>query len=284
MDKKESLEEIILKTIDIPSLPSIAAKVLKLSNDDRSSTGELEQIISTDQSFSTRILKIANSPYFGRSRNIDSISTAVMVIGFNNMKSLVIASAMKDLYKKTGAYEKSLWEHSLGVSICASVLANLTRLVPSEEAMIAGLIHDVGCNVIYNSMPEKYSAVMEKAYREGRPLIEVEQEDLGFNHCSAGGLIAGKWRLPVNMEIAMSHHHKETFAAMPAAENDMNRNLCRLVMTADAICFDMGLGMKSPATPLNIDLGEIGLPADKLDEIKEEVRINYSENTEDMAI
>jgi len=281
MDKQANLEEIILKTIDIPSIPAVAGKVLKLSNDDGASVDELERIILTDQSFSTRMLKIANSPYFGRSRNIDSISTAVMVIGFKNMKSLVIASAIKDLYKKSGRYEKGFWEHSLAVSVCASVLASRSRLVQSEEAMIAGLVHDVGCNVIYNSSPDAYAAVMEKAYKEGKPLIEMERECLGFDHCAAGGLIAGKWRLPIAMEIAMAHHHKETFSGIPDSVNDVNRNLCKIVYLADAICFDLGLGMKSPETALIIDLGDLGLQADKLDEIKEEVQRLYSEAPRD---
>lgn len=278
-----TIEEVILKTIDIPSLPVIAVKVLKLTKDDRSSMNELERIINRDEAFSARILKIANSPYFGRSRDIDSISTAMMVIGFNNMQSLVLASALKDIYKKTSLFERGLWEHSLCVSIAASVLAHETRLAPSEEAHIAGLTHDLGCSVIYNSMTKEYSALMEKAYHDGIPLIQAENEVLGFNHCNAGQLIAKKWRLPVNMELVMAYHHKETIVNMPDSESEVNKNLCKIVSVADSLCFDMGIGMKNPERSSKTGLEEIGIHEDRLSEIKKEIEQHYLEQTEDIG-
>ncbi|MBI3592322.1 MAG: HDOD domain-containing protein, partial [Nitrospirae bacterium] len=131
-------------------------------------------------------MRIANSPYYGRGRSIDTVSTAIILIGFNSMKSLVAAASMKDLHRKFGLFEQRHWEHSLGVSIASSLLAGETQLTQPEEALIAGLIHDMGKIVLNNSMPEPYSVIIERVYEEGLPSIEVEDEMLGFNHCNVG--------------------------------------------------------------------------------------------------
>ncbi|TAN44339.1 MAG: HDOD domain-containing protein [Nitrospirae bacterium] len=284
MIRNEKLEDIILKTVDVPSIPAIAAKVLKITNDDRASIAELEKIISKDEAFAARVLKVANSPYFGRSRDICSISTAMMVIGFNNMHSLVVASALKDLYKKNTVYEKSLWEHSLCVSIAAAILACETRLVPTEEAHIAALVHDLGASVLLNCMPNDYKAITDKAYRDGISLIKAEEEFLRFNHCDTGNLIARKWRLPMSMELVMSYHHKETIDAIPKSTEELDLNICRVVKAADELCLNIGIGLKNPDTSARLDLGDIGIPESRIPEIKKEIEKNYLEHTSDIIL
>lgn len=272
--KEEILEKIISETVDIPSLPPVAMKVLQLMNDDYSSINELEKIILKDQSFSTRILRIANSPYYGRGRSIDTISTAIILIGFNTMKNLVVAASLKDLHRKFGLFEQRLWEHSLGVSIAASLLAAETQMLMSEEALVAGLIHDVGKTVLNNSMPESYSVVIEKVYEEGLPFIEVEDEMLGFNHCNVGGLIARKWKLPRNLEVVIECHHSETF---PDFENRNFEILCEIVRIADAVCLNLGIGLRRPLNISDIELERLGISEGRFGEIQETIKKTYAE-------
>ncbi len=160
--QEEIIERIILKTVDIPSLPPIAMKVMGLIQDDYASLKTLEDIISRDQGFATRLLRIANSPYYGRDRKIEDIPQAILLIGFETLKSLVIATSLKDLHRNFGVFEQRLWEHSLGVALCSSLLAMVTRLATSDEALVCGLIHDVGKTVINNAMPEMYMQIYEK--------------------------------------------------------------------------------------------------------------------------
>ncbi|MBF0330211.1 MAG: HDOD domain-containing protein [Nitrospirae bacterium] len=284
MGNNEKLEDIILKTVDIPSIPAIAAKVLAITNNDKSSIDELEKIISRDEAFAARILKVANSPYFGRSRDICSISTAMMLIGFNNMHSLVVASALKDLYKKNTVYEKALWEHSLGVSIAASILAYKTHLAPAEEAHIAGLVHDLGSSVLLNCIPNDYKAITDKAYRDGISIIKAEEEFLRFNHCEAGSLIAKKWRLPITMELVMAYHHKETIDSLPKNRDELDLNICRIVKAADELCLDIGIGLKNPNTSATLDLTDIGIAESSIQDIKQEIEKSYLEHTSDITI
>ncbi len=240
---QSDLEKIILDTIDIPSLPTVAVKALELINSDSSSVDELEKIISRDQSFSARLLRIANSPYYGMNRRIDTISSGVMLIGFNTMKSLVVAASLKDMHRKFGLFEQKLWEHSLGVSVASSILARASKLAPPEEALVAGLIHDVGKTILNNSIPDKYAIITQKVYEEGTQYKDVEMDLLGYTHCDVGGLIARKWKLPKNLEIVIQYHHAET---LPTFEDSSFESLCQIVNVADSVCLSQSIGMKGP--------------------------------------
>lgn len=272
--KEEVLEKIILETVDIPSLPPIAMKVLQLINDDYSSIKELEKIIGRDQAFSARLLRIANSPYYGRDRSIDTISTGILLIGFNTMKSLVVAASLKDLHRRFGLFEQRLWEHSLGVSIAASLLALETKLMMPEEAMIGGLIHDVGKTILNNSMPESYSVIVERVYEANQPFLEVENEMLGFNHCHVGGLIARKWKLPKNLESVAEFHHAEDFSVM---EDRSYENLCKVVNVADAMCVVMGIGLRTPLAGYKVPFELLGLTEARYAEVENLFKKTYDE-------
>jgi HD-like signal output (HDOD) protein len=169
--QEDVIEKIILKTVDIPSLPPIAMKVMDLIQDDSASLSVLEETISRDQGFVTRLLRIANSPYYGQDRKIDDIKQALLLIGFETLKSLVVVTALRDLHRKFDAFEQKLWEHSLGVALCSSLIAMVTLLAKPDEALVCGLIHDVGKTIINNSMPDVYPKVYEKMYETGQTVI-----------------------------------------------------------------------------------------------------------------
>jgi len=270
--REDMLEKIIMQTIDVPSIPPMASKVLQLVSSDYSSINELESIVSQDQSFSTRILKIANSPYYGRGKSIDTISTAIIIIGFNSVKSLVMAASLKDLHRKSGLFEQQHWEHSLGVSMAASLLAAETKMVMPEDLITGGLIHDVGKIVINNSMPDQYSLVIEKVYEEKVPSIAAEDDILGFNHCNVGGLIARKWKLPRNLEAVIEYHHAEQY---PAFEDSGYGTLCQIVQVADAMCLHLGIGTQGGFDQSAIGYEQLGITTTRFNLLKERLKQDF---------
>lgn len=269
---ENTLEKIVLDTVDIPSIPPMAAKVLQLVDSDYTSINQLENIISHDPSFSTRLLKIANSPYYSRGRSIDSISTAIIIIGFKDMKSLVMAASLKDLHRRSGLFEQKHWEHSLGVSIASSLLAAETQMLSPEEALIGGLIHDFGKIVINNSLPDQYSAVIDRVYEKNIPTLVAEDELFGFNHCNLGGLIARKWKLPSNLEIVVEYHHAEQY---PAFEDSSYETLCQLVQVADAMCLHIGIGIQAAVDVSKIGFEQLGLTAARVDTLLKRLKHDY---------
>ncbi|GAB6183168.1 HDOD domain-containing protein [Thermodesulfovibrio hydrogeniphilus] len=261
--QEEIIERIILKTVDIPSLPPIAMKVMQLVKDDYASLKSLEEIITRDQGFTTRLLRIANSPYYGQDRKIESISQAIMLIGFDTLRSLILATSLRDLHRKYGPFEQKLWEHALGVGLCASLIAMITHLSNSDEALVCGLIHDVGKTVINNAMPEMYIKVYEKVYQEKRLSIEIENELLGFNHTIIGNLISKKWKLPEKYEIVITYHHESTYADH---EDPAFADICNIIKVSDQICLNLGIGLKEPIeVPIENDL--VGMNEEEMAEV-----------------
>jgi putative nucleotidyltransferase with HDIG domain len=270
---KKDLEKIILETVDVPSLPTVAMKALELINDDGSSIDALEKIISRDQSFSSRLLRIANSPYYGMNRRIDTISGGVMLIGFNTMKSLVVAASLKDMHRKYGLFEQKLWEHSLGVSVASSLLAQFTKIAQPEEALVAGLIHDVGKTILNNSMADKYLTVAQKAHDGQVMFHEVETEMFGYNHCDVGALIARKWKLPKNLEIVIEYHHSDS---LPVFEDKAYEGLVQIVTVADAICLSQSIGIKGPDS-VTIPYDTLGMTEANFNKVMDIFKTTYAE-------
>lgn len=275
--REDTLEKIIMQTVDVPSIPPVASKVLKLVSSDYSSINELENIIAQDQSFSTRILKIANSPYYGRGKCVDAISTAIIIIGFNSVKSLVMSASLKDLHRRSGPFEQQHWEHSLGVSIAASLLAADTKMLMPDDVLIGGLIHDVGKIVINNSLPDQYKLVTDKVNAEKIPSIIAEDALLGFNHCNVGGLIARKWKLPRNLEAVIEYHHAEHY---PPFEDSGYETMCQIVQIADAMCLHMGIGMQGPVEFSKIGFEQLGLTTRRFNSIQENLKRDFDAQKE----
>lgn len=274
------LEKIILETGDIPSLPAVATKVLQMVHSENLSLDELEQTIETDQAFSSRVLKIANSSFYGRNRTVDSISTALMLIGFKTMSSLVVATAVKDIHRRNGLFEQKLWDHSLGVSLAASMLARETRVMPQDEAHVAGLIHDVGKTVLNNNIPDRYMMVVENVYAGGGSFLDVEDAMLGYNHCNVGGFIARKWKLPKNLETVIEFHHA---SSLPAGSDTTFEAACQLVAVADTMANSLGIGLSGALIIGDRLFESIGLSEKRYAELLEEFRVAFEEQKQSLA-
>lgn len=258
------IENIILKTVDIPTLPPIAMKVMNLIQDDFASLTVLEETISRDQGFVTRLLRIANSPYYGQDRKIDDIKQALMLIGFETLKSLVIATALRDLHRKFGVFEQRLWEHSLGVGLCSSLLAMITKIAKPDEALVCGLIHDVGKTVINNSLPDLYQQLYDKLFESRVSSIkELESAEFGFDHTVIGSLISKKWKLPEKIEIVITYHHTYPY---PDYEDAAYSDICNIVRVADQICNSLGIGLKKPLE-IDVDYESLDLTQDAFNEV-----------------
>ena len=279
MTDDSKLEKIILEAGDIPSLPAVATKVLQMIKDENLSLDELEGTLEKDQAFSSRILKMANSPFYGRNRSVDSISGAILLIGFKTMFSLVMATAMKDVNRRFGLFEQKLWEHSLGVSMAASMLARETRLVSPDEALLAGLIHDIGKTVLNNNIPDRYAIVVENVYQGAGQFFEVEDAMLGFNHCSVGGFIARKWKLPKNLESIIEFHHTPVY---PDYADATFESLCQIVSIADALANSLGIGVAG-AYEGEINLDSIGMSGSRFDALREQLQTEFEAQKESLA-
>lgn len=244
--------EIILKSVELPSVPMVAARIIQLIDNPTSSLDELQRAIMADQAMTSRILKIANSSFYGVRQNIDTISEALSILGLKVTRLIVLAAATRGIYKRFGPTEKMIWEHSLGVSIAAGILGSQVSYIKREEAVVAGLLHDIGKIVINNSLPEKFEKIFAEVREKKIPFLRVEDEELGFNHTETGYYLAEKWGFPEVLCYVISKHH--SFDSTIEFKNDPYlMMLCATIGLSDAICVRLGVGYPEPLP--EIDLG-----------------------------
>ncbi|MCL5405569.1 MAG: HDOD domain-containing protein [Deltaproteobacteria bacterium] len=232
---------------DLPAMPHIAAQVLEKLSDDDSTPKEINQLITKDQALAAMVLKVANSPFYGASRSIATLNDAVMFMGFEAIRSLIMTAVLKSMYSKVGLAEKLLWEHSVGCGLAARKIADEVRYPQKDEAYLAGLMHDVGKTALFLHDPEAMLKIMESVYNEGLDFFNAEKRRFGFTHARVGGAIANKWRFTSGIEEAIANHHQPELARSSAA-------LAHIVNAANSICHKLEVG---PTRKPDLDIDRV---------------------------
>lgn len=189
---------------NLPTLPGMIEKISKAVESKRFSAADVGKLISRDQVLTAKVLKLANSAFFGFSRKVGSLTQALVLLGFDVVKGLILTSSVFDLMKNR---DQALWRHSMGVATCASIIAGVCELPEAEEVSLAGLLHDLGKVVIRAHMPEDSAAIAELVERESIPVREAEAKVLGFSHVEVGMWLAESWKLPENLTEPIRYHH-----------------------------------------------------------------------------
>ncbi len=268
---KKRIQDII---IDIPSLPAVASRVLQIIAHDNSSLEELKRVVILDQSFSSRLLRIANSPYYRRGRSIEDVTDAFIRIGFTTIKALVFAASIKDLCRITDETDRKLWEHNMAVSVGSMIIANETGTVSSGEPMIHGLLHDVGRVVLNLTMKDKYAEVVRLAGDENITFIEAEKRILGFNHCDVGQCVAEHWNLPENIACVIANHHRDDL--LDKVKDIGLKRTVLIVKCADVLCSELGIGIADGVTLTSEEWKYLKLSAPrKRDSISKKIEDEY---------
>ncbi len=231
---QSALKDIILNAKDLPAMPHVASKVLELAGNPETTAAKLQKVIQDDQAMAARILKIANSALYGCSRKVTTLTEAIVMLGFNTIRSLVVTSAARNMYlkegKTMGLKERLLWEHSIGCAIACRTLVLPRHPHLSEEAFLAGLMHDIGKLVLNQYASDVFDEIVQEVYNDGRQFIDVERELLGFDHTEVGAMLVTKWKLsPVMEEAIRFHHDPEHFAPdrQILCYLDLANNLCK---------------------------------------------------------
>lgn len=189
---------------NLPTLPGMIDQISKAVESQRFSVDDIGKLISRDQVLSAKVLKLANSAFFGFSRKVGSLTQALVLLGFDVVKGLILTSSVFDLMK---ARAEGLWLHSMGVATAASIIATHLELEDAEEISLAGLLHDLGKVVLRAHMTEDMESINELVEVEGLSIREAEQEVLGFTHAEVGRWLAEAWKLPEQLAEPIQHHH-----------------------------------------------------------------------------
>ncbi|MFO0778582.1 MAG: HDOD domain-containing protein [Nitrospira sp.] len=191
---------------DLPTLPHVVQRLATMIGSPTVSAEEIGTIIEKDQVLAAKVLRLANSPFYGFPSRIGSVSHAVIVLGFNVVKGLTLCASALTIMKDAGMDQ--LWRHSLGVAITAKLLATRLDIKNPEELFVSGLLHDIGKVVLYVKWPDVGNSIKDAIKtRTDHSLFDIEQELTGLSHAEIGGYLASAWHLPVTLREPILYHH-----------------------------------------------------------------------------
>lgn len=265
-----------IKAAELPVLPVTAQKVLGLMSDPDVSIEKLKRLVEIDPGLATKILKIANSAFYGGNRSIQNLNQAILRLGLNSVRSIVVATSMKNTCKTFGLTEKLLWEQLIGSAMASSTIAKQTRASDPEDAFIGGLLHDIGKIVLNNEHPDVFARIMERVYNESVSFESVEHELFGFSQRKIGASVVKKWEFPESLEMLLLNFDNQEFLG----SNQELNNLVAVIKLGDKMCQKIGMGWRKPGgDEVTYDnLPEIiGLGEGSMDGLFENVKIALEE-------
>lgn len=195
---------------ELPTLPHVVQKLASMIGRPNISAEEIGALIEKDQVLSAKVLRLANSPFYGFPSRIASVAHAVVVLGLSVVKGLTLCATAFDMMKNAGMNE--LWRHSLGVAITAHILGAKAGMKNPEEVFVGGLLHDIGKVVLYVKWPDVGQQITLATRNTSRSLMETEQALFEVTHADVGGWLATAWHLPTSLREPILHHHSPSAA------------------------------------------------------------------------
>ena len=208
----EALKNRILKSVtDLPPMSQTVHKVFKIMSDPSSSFKELAKILETDTAIAAKVLKMANSSYYGLSGNVSSIQRASVVLGHETLGNLMTMAGssglLDDRLKGYGLEPGDLWRHSMAVAFGAKIIANKKSPALADDAFAAGLIHDAGKLILDPYVFERKEAFEEFLAEDQQGFLDAEKEILGFDHSEIASEVCKSWHIPEALSIPIRYHH-----------------------------------------------------------------------------
>jgi HD-like signal output (HDOD) protein len=214
MSGKKHLQRIHKFITNMPSLSTTVTKVLEICNSPDASPNDLNRVISYDPVLSGQLLKLINSAYYGVACKVSSLTRAIIMLGMNTVKNMVLTTSILASLKGSQISKQinidAFWAHSLCVGVVAKTLAKELQVPATEREayFLAGLMHDLGKIPMMASFPELYFQAVQSSDTDGLTLYAAERLHFGLDHCQVGRLVGAKWQLSPEMLPAIGSHHQ----------------------------------------------------------------------------
>lgn len=250
-DQKLGIAKIIEKISEVSTLPRILQLIIAATADPNAGALHLQNILKADPALTAKILKAANSAYYGVSQKILNVKLAVMFLGFKAVKNLAIAASVCDMFRSgrqiNNYSREALWQHSMAVAICAKSIAQRSGLQTGEDIFTVGIMHDIGIIMEDQYLHEDFTGMLNDPRCAECGITEVEHAVFGFDHAQLGARVMDRWKMPEEIYRPIEYHHR------PQRAPDAWRMLTAIVYLADVIC---------NATKTGFVLGARVIPAD----------------------
>jgi len=254
VNAKEALGIRISRAVGLPPLPHVTVQVMRLIDDPRASTREFERVITQDAALAAKVLRMANSAYYGGNGKITTVSRAIAVLGMNTIRTIVMSLTFHAMVharqRKSRFNRQEYWRHSLATAIAGRVLARLKRSRYDEEVFLAGLLHDIGKLIADQFLQEEMDMFithsMEVTSGVPEDVLVLETRVLGTTHPELGEYAAEKWNLPPAIRAAIGYHHQPERAPQEMLE------VVAFVHAANCIAHQAEIGVLIPGIQYEI--------------------------------
>lgn len=241
---KERLESIINNLDQLPSIPEVVGKVINMVNDPNVDFKMVAQEISRDQAITTNLLKLCNSAYFSKGKEITTLDRAIVTLGIKEVKDAVMVVATKAVLNRAIlGYDLArgmLWEHDLAVAVMSKNIAMSKKdRAIADLVFTGGIIHDVGKTVLALFVQSAFKEILAKVESSGISFQQAEREVMGYDHQEVGERILAKWKFPQVLKDIVRYHHE------PESAPEEHRKIVSYVHVANSVCLMAGVGIGS---------------------------------------
>ena len=257
----------------------VVAKLTRIISNPKTTASDINTVLSADPGLVAKILKLVNSSYYGFSRRITTITNAVVILGFSQVRNLAISAFVFDAFADSGKDSRfdvnGFWKHSIGTAFISSGITRKLAPKIAENAFICGLLHDLGKFIMAQNASNHMSLVLDTVYEKDILFCQAEAEQLDYNHAILGAAAMEKWNLPEVLVEAVRHHHA------PLEAPDNSRMLACAANIADiaARAFLMGSSGDRRIPILTREVwNQIGLNWPEMEAIVRGVATEYAES------
>lgn len=254
--KEDKIKSQIFRIKELPTLPIVVNRVLKLISDPKATAQDLNKIIASDMALASKILRLANSAFYGLSRQVTTITEAVIYLGFNTVKAMALSISVFDIFKNSDTHyryfsRESLWRHALACGIISRKIGQKIKYGEPETIFLSGILHDIGKLVIDFQHHSEFLKILEIADKKHVYINQAETEVLGVDHAMVGYWLAQWWKLPSEFSHPILHHHHP---------NVYQKNVeVAIVHIANALCRQLQLGNSGDELSQEIDPAALSL-------------------------
>jgi putative nucleotidyltransferase with HDIG domain len=263
----------VMEKHELPALPFVASKVLDMIQDPDLNVRQLCRVLSDDAALAARILTVSRSAHYAQRNLPTSLLGAVQVLGFRTLRNVVITIATQGLFLSNNKISEKLWSHSLAVALASRILSARVGHSDTEQAFLAGLLHDVGEMILLHGDPKGFEQLGHEVQQTQCAMIDKEQEVYGFDHTLIGLTLLDSWNIDSAIGQAVLHHHAEM--------NEDSNSLGAILATADYFCFKADLGFfAAPRAPSAAMLAKCDCDSDALiDETVQAIRTAFEQES-----
>jgi putative nucleotidyltransferase with HDIG domain len=275
----ESASNLIKNIKEFSTLPTVYSSLVDVLADPKSTTQDVSNIIACDQASTTKVLRVVNSPIYGFSGQIDTVSRAIFILGFNEIYNLILTSYIMDFFSKKDAVldfrPVDFWGHSIAVGIATRLIGQKQGLPNQENFFVTGVLHDIGKLVFFEFSEDQFAEALALSKKTQKSLHSAEKTVFGMDHSETGALLAERWRFPSSIIKAIRHHQ----TGIVPGKND---SLTAAIHLGNILCRALELGYPGDdfiPQPNPQAMDNINAQPDLLKEITPSLLKNFEETT-----